>query len=309
MDRVIAGLCVGFMRPTRLIRSAIVLKPSTVLAFHRALVKIPTTVHAQAMRQARAQGTFSRAHRGDRRDETTQSPVRVPKDRRADLLPIRCPDRQGRRSPRAGQALPRPGPGAGGPSWLTFLGHAMDSLWSVDLFRCESLILKTHWVMVLMDQYRRRIIGFAVQAGVLDGLAVCRLFNRAISGAPALPRYLGSDHDPLYECHRWEANLRILEVEEIKTVPSVPLSHPFVERLIGTTRREFLDLVPFWSAHDLERKLHEFQNYYNGARVHRALDGTPPNAGSTAGNKKSACLDHYRWGSHCRGLYQLPAAA
>jgi hypothetical protein len=34
-----------------------------------------------------------------------------------------------------------------GPFWLTFLGHAKDSLWSVDLFRCESLILKTHWVM------------------------------------------------------------------------------------------------------------------------------------------------------------------
>ena len=66
---------------------------------------------------------------------------------------------------------------------------------------------------------------------------------------------------------------------------------------------------PFWSAHDLERKLHEFQNYYNGARVHRALDGTPPNAGSTARRKKNACLDHYRWESHCRGLYQLPAAA
>ena len=94
-----------------------------------------------------------------------------------------------------------------------------------------------------------------------------------------------------------------------RTVPYVPLSHPFVERLIGTTRREFLDLVPFWSAHDLERKLHEFQNHYNGARVHRALDGTPPNAGPTAGNKNSACLDHYRWESHCRALYQLPAAA
>lgn len=35
----------------------------------------------------------------------------------------------------------RPTGGSGGPSWLTFLGHAKDSLWSVDLFRCESLIL------------------------------------------------------------------------------------------------------------------------------------------------------------------------
>src|SRR6478736_8619316 len=50
-------------------------------------------------------------------------------------------------------------------------------------------------------------------------------------------QYLSSDHDPLYRFHQWQANLRVLEVTEIKTVPYVPLSHPFVERLIGTVRR------------------------------------------------------------------------
>jgi len=55
----------------------------------------------------------------------------------------------------------RPTRGSDGPSWLTFLGHTKDSLWSVELFRCESLILKTHWVMVVMDQFTRRVIGFA----------------------------------------------------------------------------------------------------------------------------------------------------
>ena len=39
MDRVIAGLCAGFMRPSRLTRSAIVLKASTIMGFHQALVK------------------------------------------------------------------------------------------------------------------------------------------------------------------------------------------------------------------------------------------------------------------------------
>ena len=51
-----------------------------------------------------------------------------------------------------------------------------------------------------------------------------------------VPKYLSSDHDPLYRFHQWQANLRILDVTEIKTVPYVPLSHPFVERLIGTVR-------------------------------------------------------------------------
>jgi len=87
---------------------------------------------------------------------------------------------------------------------------------------------------------------------------VCRMFNVAIQGQGA-PRHLSTDHDPLFEAYRWRANLRILEIDELKTVPQVPLSHPFVERLIGTMRREFLDHVPFWNARDLERKLAEFR--------------------------------------------------
>ena len=49
-----------------------------------------------------------------------------------------------------------------------------------------------------------------------------------------------------------------------QNVPFVPLSHPFVERLIGTIRRECVDHLLFWTAADLELKLSDFQNYYNG---------------------------------------------
>ncbi|HEV3059214.1 MAG TPA: hypothetical protein VGY48_13265 [Vicinamibacterales bacterium] len=44
------------------------------------------------------------------------------------------------------------------------------------------------------------------------------MFNRATCGHIS-PMYLSSDHDRLYQYHRWQANLRILDVEEIKTVP------------------------------------------------------------------------------------------
>ena len=43
----------------------------------------------------------------------------------------------------------------------------------------------------------------------------------------ALPTYLSSDNDPLFTFHRWQANLRVLEIEETKTVPYVPMSHPY----------------------------------------------------------------------------------
>jgi len=196
-------------------------------------------------------------------------------------------------------------PSNNGPSWLITIGHAEDSLWSVDLFRCESILLKSHWVMVVVDQYTRRIIGFGVHAGNVDGPVLCRMFNDATSGQ-GWPKYLSSDNDPLFQYHRWKANLRMLEVEEIKSLPHVPMSHPFVERLIGSIRRELLDHTFFWTATDLENKLREYQVYYNEHRCHSGQDGrTPVHPGT--GNVVD--LNSYRWKKHCHGLFQLPVSA
>ena len=55
------------------------------------------------------------------------------------------------------------GSGDNGPSWLTFIAQTKDSLWSVDLFRCESILLRTYSVMLVMDVFTRRIVGFGVE--------------------------------------------------------------------------------------------------------------------------------------------------
>jgi len=201
----------------------------------------------------------------------------------------------------------RPKPDSAGPSWLTILGHVKDSLWSVDLFRCEPAVLHTHWVLVVMDQWTRRIVGLGVHRGVVDGMALCQMFNRATRRQPP-PKYLSSNHDPLYRFHQWQANLRILDVKAIKTVPYAPLSHPFVERLIGTIRRECLDRTLFWTAADLEVKLLDFQCYFNGYRTHAGLGGLTPEP-RTGEDRARACVSGYRWRLHCRGLYQTPIAA
>jgi transposase InsO family protein len=298
------------MRPPRLLRSAIVLKPSTILSFHRALVK----------RKYRL--LFTPKTRGK------PGPIGPSPELISAIVEMK------RRNPSFGyQRIAyqislifdieldkdvvrrvlaghyRPEPGSNGPSWLTFLGHSKDSLWSVDLFRCESLILRSHWVMVVMDQFSRQIVSFAVHAAALDGPTVCRMFNSIVGGSATSPRYLSSDNDPIFRFHQWNANLRIIEVAQVKTVPYVPLSHPFVERLIGTIRREYLDHVPFWTTRDLERKLLLFKNYYNHERAHRGRDGAPPYEKSGSTGRKIARLDDYRWEKCCRGLYQLPAAA
>jgi transposase InsO family protein len=195
-----------------------------------------------------------------------------------------------------------------GPSWLTLLGHAKDSLWSVDLFRTESILLKTHWVLLVMDVYTRRIIGFGVQTIAVDGPNLCRMFNQAIAGQ-SCPLRLSFDHDPLFEFHRWRANLRVLGIESVRSVPYAPASHCFVERLIGTVRREYLDRLFFWNGTDLERKLEQFKIYYNDFRVHQSLAGATPAEKNGHAGTVPANFDHYRRQSHCGGLFELPIAA
>ena len=197
-DRILAGVCALFMRPARVIRSAIVLRPSTILEFHRAL------------RTRKYRWLFSPT----RRRTGPQGPSNALVDAIVDMK--RRNPRWG--CPRIAQQIAlafavdidkdvvrrvlathsRPAPHSGGPSWLTFLGHAKDSLWSIDLFRCESAILRSHWVLVVMDQYTRRIVGFGIQAGTVDGRALCRMFNHAIRGlrvrrasAPTTTRCIG----------------------------------------------------------------------------------------------------------------------
>lgn len=84
------------------------------------------------------------------------------------------------------------------------------------------------------------------------------------------------------------------------------MSHPFVERLIGSVRRELLDQTFFWTATDLENKLRDYQAYYNERRCHSSRGGATPVYSDT---EKVIALSSYRWKKHCRGLFQLPLAA
>lgn len=181
-DRFLFGLYSLLINNRRLPKLAVILRPSTLLSFQKALVK----------RKYRL--LFSSKRRGKP----------GPKGPCKELIQAIVAMKQ--RNPRFGR--PRiayqinhafgtdidkdvvrrvlakhyhPNRGGQGPSWLSFLGHMKDSLWSVDLFRCESILLRTHWVLVVMDQYSRRIVGFGVQAGVVDGAALCRMFNHAIA--------------------------------------------------------------------------------------------------------------------------------
>jgi len=195
-----------------------------------------------------------------------------------------------------------------GPSWLSFIGNIKDSLWSIDFFRVESITLNSYWVMLVLDQYTRRIIGFAAYRDDLNGPAICCMFHNIINGHSP-PKYLSSDNDPMLKFHRWKANLRILEIEEIKSIPYTPTSHPFVERLIGTIRREFLDHTLFWNQRDLIKKLNEFKSFYNDHRAHSSLNADTPSQKAEGSVRRIASTHHFKWKSYCNNLFQLPIAA
>jgi putative transposase len=308
-DRLLLGVCALLVSPKRLSKMAVILKPSTLLCFHHALVKRKYRL-LYSPRKRRRPG---------------------PKGPSKELIGVVIEMK--RRNPRFGCRMIaeqiarafavkinkdivrriliqhyRPVLGDDGPSWLTVIGHAKDSLWSVDFFRSESILLKSYWVMVVMDVFTRSIIGFGVAVANLDGTVMCRMFNRVIAKQTP-PRCLSSDHDPLFRFHRWVANLRVLEVDEIKAIPCTPRSHAFVERLIGTVRREYLDRTLFWNHSDLERKLENYKTYYNQHRCHSGLAGATPAERSGIPPPPIAKLRSYSWRQHCNGLFQTPTAA
>lgn len=153
-DRIVFGLMYFLIKPSRLAGIAIVIKPSTILAFHRALVK------RKYQKLFGVKGKRKPGPKGPSKvlieaivDLKTNNP-RYGYQKIADLLAstfgvevdkgvvARVLRKHFKYDPSS----------AGGPSWLVFVGLLKDSLYSIDLFRCESVDLKSYWVLVVMDQ-------------------------------------------------------------------------------------------------------------------------------------------------------------
>ena len=137
-DRIISGLCAAFIRPTRLLRSAIVLRPSTILRFHQALVR-------RKYRELFSSKTHAKPGPKGPSPEVISAIVEMKHknpgfgyQRIADQISLAFGIEVNKDVVR--RVLTnhyRPEPGSGGPSWLTFLGHSKDSVWSIDLFRAN----------------------------------------------------------------------------------------------------------------------------------------------------------------------------
>jgi len=128
-----------FVLPTRLLRSAIVLKPSTLLAIHKAMSKRKYRLLFSPDRRRKPGPKGPSAElvgavvEMRRRNPTWGCPRIAQQIALAFQIEI---DKDVVRRILAHHY--QPGQDSDGPSWLTFLGHMKDSLWSIDLFRCES---------------------------------------------------------------------------------------------------------------------------------------------------------------------------
>jgi hypothetical protein len=149
------GLCAFLIRPAHLVRSIVVLKPSTLLHFHQALknrkcrLLFSPTGRRKPGPKGPSQELIDAVIQMKWRNPTWGCPriaqqialafgVELDKDVARRILAVHF----------------RPVRESGGPSWLTFLGHMKDSLWSVDLFRVQVRDTESALGLVVMDSTR-----------------------------------------------------------------------------------------------------------------------------------------------------------
>ena len=179
-DRLVFGLCCFFIAPGRVARNAVSISTASLFKFHDALKKRKYSRLFSSARSKRKPGPKGPSQ--DLIDAIVAMKTLNPR--------YGCPRIAKQISMAFGvdvdqdvvrRVLARhykPQPGGGGPSWLTVLGHSKDSLWSLDLFRVESILLQTCWVLLVMDQHTRSLIGFGVQIGAVDGLPFAACLRR-----------------------------------------------------------------------------------------------------------------------------------
>jgi transposase InsO family protein len=137
-------------------------------------------------------------------------------------------------------------------SWRTFLANHIGQTASIDFFTVPTATFRVLFVFVVLSHARRHVLHFQVteqptQEWTMQQIREAFPWNQA-------PRYLLRDRDAIYGGNL--ANLtRALGVQDVITAPCCPWQNPYVERLIGSIRRECLDHVIVWNQRSLRRIL------------------------------------------------------
>jgi hypothetical protein len=163
-----------------------------------------------------------------------------------------------------------------GPSsqtWRTFLANHVSQLASIDFFTVPTATFRVLFVFVVLAHQRRRIVHVNVTAHPTAAWTAQQL--REAWPWDTAPPFLLRDRDAIYGADL-RRTAQAMGLEEVLTAPRAPWQNPFVERLIGSLRRECLDQVIVWNERSLRRYLRQYLPYYHAFRTHLSLDKDSP---------------------------------
>ena len=183
------------------------------------------------------------------------------------------------------------------PTWRTFLTTHAAQLASIDFFTVPTATFRVLFVLVVLSHDRRRV----VHVNVTDHptAAWTRQQIREAFPEDRAPHYLLRDRDGVYGSDFGDM-LRRCGIEGIVSAPRSPWQNPFVERVIGTIRRDCVDHVIVWNERSLRRMLRVYFDYYHHWRTHLALDKDAPEPRATQSPDHGAVVVEY---SHVGGLH------
>lgn len=158
-------------------------------------------------------------------------------------------------------------------NWRTFLTNHLQTMVSADFFVVPTIAFRLLFVFVILSHDRRRLVHFAVTANPTSEWTARQLLE-AFPWDHA-PRSLLRDRDSVYG-EKFQEAATWLGIREVPTAPQSPWQNPYVERLIGSIRRECLDQVIVWNETALHRVLKSYFEYYEHTRTHLALEKDAP---------------------------------
>src|SRR4029077_13828470 len=159
-------------------------------------------------------------------------------------------------------------------TWRTFLENHVKTMVSVDFFTVPTIRFQILYVFLVLAHDRRRIVHFNVTAHPTAEWTAQQL--REAFPFDQIPRYLLRDRDRIFG-GEFRKDLKAMGIQEVLSTPRSPWQRAFVERVIGTLRRECLDHVIVFNEASLHRHIKSFLEYYHESRTHLSLDKDAPN--------------------------------
>jgi putative transposase len=155
------------------------------------------------------------------------------------------------------------------PTWKTFLQNHVQDLVALDFFVVPTVTYKVLFVLLILAHHRRRVVHFNVTEYPTTEWTA----QQVIDAFPwnEASRYLLRDRDRIYSTS-FRQRVRHMGIEHVVIAPRSPWQNPYVERLIGSIRRECLDHVIVLHERHLRQLLTGYFQYYHHWRTHRALD-------------------------------------